>query len=379
MTSIERKENRYQRRKQIREEAKRNYQQKYGSFDNIVDFDNLVKAFLKTRKGVSWKCSIQSYQANLFRNTFRIQDKLRAGKSVIEKTNDFYICERGKVRFIQSVNIKERVVQRAICDECLTPLVTHYTIYDNGASVLKKGFSFAIDRLENHLHSYYRKNKNDGYILKIDFTKYFQNIQHVPLYRMIDKLNIDYKVKILMKSFIDRFGDIGLGLGSQISQMLAIYYINEIEHLIKDQWRYTYYARYMDDSYIIVKTKEEAHELLDKLTLLYEDLGITINLRKTQIISLKHQFTFLKTKFTLTDNGEVIKQSDHSTIKCMRRKLKKFKRFVDDNEMTVEDVYCSLISWKGHMSSKKSYKSIKSIMLLYNELFVKPFNQWIEK
>lgn len=106
----------------------------------------------------------------------------------------------------------------------------------------------------------------------------------------------------------NRFENGGLGLGSQVSQLFAIFYLNSIEHYIKDQLGVKYYTRYMDDSTFIFKTKEECYQMLEILRPLYESLGIKINEKKTKVVPVNKEFTFLKTKFVLTETGAVVRK-----------------------------------------------------------------------
>ena len=158
-------------------------------------------------------------------------------------------------------------------------------------------------------------------------------------------------------------------IGPEDSQIFAIAFPNAIDHLIKDQWRQRYYNRYMDDSYIIFKTKEEAREYLQLLIAEYEKWGIVVNPRKTQIVKLSHGFTFLKTKYYLTETGKVIKKPDHKAIVRERRKLKKQKHLYDAGEMTLEQVSQSYMSWRGSMKSRNAYRSIHSMDKLFYALF----------
>ena len=378
MTSEDRRENRYQRRKQKRIDKRKGFQGTYGSLKNLTDFDNLIHAFTMVKRGVSWKESIQRFDRNLFRNIEYIQDKLDMGESIIHDVHTFYTYERGKLREIRSLSIMERVIQRLICDECLSPIVSHYIIYDNSASIKNRGFDFSIKRICNHIRKFIRENGVGGYILLIDFTKYYDNILHQPLFEMIDKMYIDENLKKIMKAYIRRFeidkeDGKSLGLGSQISQMLAVYYLNEIEHFIKDYCGYKYYGRYMDDSYFIVKTKEEAHEILNLIMPMYEKLGIQVNKKKTQIVKLTHPFVFLKARFHISETGKISLTIDHKSVVRMRRKLKKFKKFYDNNLMDLNMIEQSLQSWIAHAKRYKSHKTIQSMIALYNDLFINPF------
>src|SRR5699024_5999381 len=75
-------------------------------------------------------------------------------------------------------------------------------------------------------------------------------------------------------------------------QMFANIYLNEVDQYIKNQLRCKYYFRYMDDSAILVKTKEEAKYVLEKIqAFLKEKLALELN-SKTQIFKNKQGVNF---------------------------------------------------------------------------------------
>ena len=57
----------------------------------------------------------------------------------------------------------------------------------------------------------------------------------------------------------------GLEIGNYTSQMFANIYLNEIDQYIKHNLKIKYYCRYLDDSIVIVKTKKEAKNALEKI------------------------------------------------------------------------------------------------------------------
>lgn len=58
----------------------------------------------------------------------------------------------------------------------------------------------------------------------------------------------------------------------------------------------------------------------------YAELGIQLNEKKTKIVKLSRGFTFLKTRFILTDTGKVVKKLCRESITRERAKLKKFAK-----------------------------------------------------
>ena len=369
MTSQERREGRYQRRVAARKAKLDALNKKYGDFDKLIDFDNLYECFNLCKRTVAWKGSTQKYEKDLFKNIYQTRQDLINGIPVSRGFHHFTLNERGKVRRIRSVHISERVVQKAVNRGCLLPILSKSLIYDNGASLKNKGVDFHHNELTKHLKEFFKEYGRDGYILLIDFSGYFDNILHNPIFEELDKKIYDKRIVELVKQFILPFGEKSLGLGSETSQILAINYANRIDHYVKEVLHIRGYARYMDDSYLIHHSKEYLEQCLKAITKLCEQLGIVLNPEKTQIIKLTHQFTFLKTKYNLLKSGRVLKRVSRKAVTRMRRKMKKFKKFLDLGLMTLDDINCSYQSWRGYLKRKNSYKTLCSLDKLRDELF----------
>lgn len=64
------------------------------------------------------------------------------------------------------------------CRNVLEPVLERRLIYDNAASRIGKGTDFAITRLHGFMHRMFINGGSEGYFLKCDIAKYFQNINH---------------------------------------------------------------------------------------------------------------------------------------------------------------------------------------------------------
>lgn len=329
----------------------------------------MCNAFRECKKTVSWKASTQKYERNLFKNVYLTRKDIYEGRSISKGFHHFTLNERGKKRNIRSVHISERVVQKSVNKNCLLPILSNSLIHDNGASLKGKGVDFTHKRLTQHLREFYKEYGTEGYILLIDFSGYFDNILHEPIFKDLDKKIFDKRIIELTKQFVVPFGEKSLGLGSETSQILAINYPNYIDHYIKEVLGIRPYARYMDDSYLIHHDKEYLKYCLQEIIRLCNELGIKLNPDKTQIVKLTHQFTFLKTKYSFVENGKVLKRVSRKAVTRMRRKMKKFKRFYDQGVMSLNDINCSYQSWRGYLKRKDSYKSLCSLDKLYHDLF----------
>jgi hypothetical protein len=286
---------------------------------------------------------------------------------------EFDLRERGKVRHIKSIHISERVVQKYLCDQVLVPILSNGLIYDNGASIRGKGTHFALKRFTSHLSKYYRQGKtNEGYALLIDFSGYFDNIDHRILYYLLGKRIKDKKIQNLIKGFISVFGDgQSLGLGSQVSQICSVCYPDMIDHYIKEVMSVKYYGRYMDDMYLINSSKKYLKECLTGIKVLCTKLKIKINDKKTKIVKLSQGIRWLKGSYSLLKTGKILRRPCKDSTKRMRRKLKKFRKLLNEGKMTNRDVWTSYQSWRGNYRRRfNAYYQINNMDRLYNKLFL---------
>lgn len=263
MTSEERREARYQRRKAKRDEARLKRSMTCGDFEEVFSFRHLYLSGKKCCKGVYWKNSTQRYIGNIISNTAKTLRELETNSFHHRGFHEFDIMERGKKRHIRSVHITERAVQKCLCDYCIVPIYSASFIHDNSASLKRRGMDYALRRMVCHLQRHYRKYGLKGGILLYDFHSFFDSAPHEPLFREAEKRLHDPRLRELANSFILDFGEVGLGLGSQVSQTNALLLPNPLDHFFKEVLRIKAYGRYMDDGYAI-------HEDIDYLYLCLE-------------------------------------------------------------------------------------------------------------
>lgn len=371
MTSQERKEARYQRRKALRKAAKEAKYSKADSFDDVFTYGNLYKAYKCCRRGVAWKSSVQKYIATAPLNVLRTHRQLMEGRFRSPGFYEFDLYERGKHRHIRSTVINERVVQRCLCDNCLVPMLGRTFIYDNGASMKYKGYDFTVRRITQHLREHYRKHGREGYILLFDFSKFFDNVSHAIIKGILHKQLTDKKLIALTEHFVDAFGEVGMGLGSQISQVLALASANRLDHYIKEVLRIRGYGRYMDDGYLIHISKAKLQECVKHIKAICDTLGITLNSKKTQIIKLSHGFTWLKIRFYITNTGKIIKKICKRSITRMRVKMKKLHKRWLNGLIDFSDLCSMWQSWKSYAQKFKAYHTIQNMWYLFTKLFYK--------
>lgn len=382
VNSKERHELRYQRRKAKRLKRRYELNMLYGDYDKAISVKELAKAYLICRKNVRWKSSVQRYGFNLYRNTLKTHKKLQAGEDTFKGFYQFNIFERGKKRRIRSIHISERCIEKSLAFNSFVPMMKNSLIYDNSASLKGRGTDYARRRTLKHLRSWYHAHGWNGYVIVGDFSSFFDSIDHDVLLEIISKLFMDKRYFDFVSRSISHYGPRGLGLGSELNQIFAISVPNELDHYIKTVLGIKQYHRYNDDFYLFVETKEEAHKVLESIRAITKKLGITLSERKTYIAKISKGFTFLKKRYIPLPSGKVITKHHRRNITHERRMLKKFKKMIDEGEISYSIVRQQYASWRGYLKHtpasstnyskkyKNEYRTIKQMDELYNRLFI---------
>ena len=351
-------------------------------FMNIFyDANKIYEAGTKAINSASFKYQTQLFETNHLLETAMLLKDLKEWKYKPTKGRKFVIKERGKIRNITTNGMIDKTINHLICDEILSPAISPYLIYDNGASQKNKGVGFHRKRLEVHLHQYYRKYKsNDGYVLLIDFSGYYASIPHNLCLKNIQSFlkNVDpgeaqitlWILKNIFEVFnIDNKNGRGVDIGSQPSQNIGISYPTKIDNYIKIVKGIKYYGRYTDDMYIIHRDKDFLKQLLKEIKEIADNLGLIINPKKTHLCKLSQPFRVLQLQYKLTETGRVVRKIHSKSITRERRRLKAYKRLLDKERLTyneIENIF------KGCMSSNyknMSMKQIENMSQLYYDLF----------
>lgn len=321
-----------------------------GTINAIFSYANLYKSYEQCVKGVKWKQTTQEYMFDTWFRVARLYHSIRNETYKMDKMHFFRLMERGKVRDISALSLKDRIVHKCLCDNYLTPLLSKQLIYDSGATIKNKGILFAKNRIITHLQRYYRKNGTKGYVLRVDFRHYFKSIDHETLYHLLRKNIKDIELQNLCIKMIPKNVK-GLGLGSQISQICAMYYVNDIDHYCKEKLHLTFYSRYMDDICVISNNYQELKNALAVIAKMAKELKLEINNNKTKIYKLENGFTFCKVRYKLTNTGKVLKFITNKSFRSMKNKIR--------HNVDVKNIMPSWESYVKWFDSYNKYKAFK--------------------
>ena len=317
-------------------------------FDKAIEFGNLYKALKKSCRNVRWKDSVVGYEANGLKNTYHLRQDLLRGRYKISPYQHFTVYEPKK-REIVATRLRDRQVQKALCMAGLYDDITEHLIHDNGACQTGKGTDFTLDRMTAHLRRYYLEHGTEGWVLKCDIRKFFPSTPHEVAKRAIRKRVSDDRAAQAVCDVIDSFeGDVGIGLGSQISQLVELAVLDDLDHFIKERLRIKHYLRYMDDFVLIHPDKSYLQECRKQIAERVGALELELN-QKTTLYPLKQGVRMMNWRFVIAaDTGRILRYMNGKKLGKQRRKMKKLMAKERAGLLAEGTTRNSFIAWRAN-------------------------------
>lgn len=306
-------------------------------YNNIVTYSNIGNVFNILIKNINNKKYLYNYIK--YKNCFimDILERLYNNNYIFSKYNIFLIKDK-KYRIIMSECISDKIVNYFISYYILTPNL-RCLIYSTVATRKKKGCEYAYKLFNKYI---YKLGINDEIISIVN-----KEIDRV------NKLNIsskekDIKIKELRSIPLYRSG-IGLSIGCLTNQILANFYLHDIDIYIKEKLKCKYYIRYMDDLIILDKDKSKLKKWFKNIESKLNDIDLEIN-KKSNIYKLAVGVFFLGYTYKVNNNKVIIKYNK-KTISNINKRLKYLKKY------NYNKYILSLNSYKGYF--KRSNTKLK--------------------
>lgn len=367
-------------------------------YDKELTLKNIHQAYNNIYRACKNKKEIHNFQLNKNANLWDIYILLKNKKYEFENFKIFIITDP-KYRLIMSEYVKDKVVNHFVAQFYLSKYLDSSLIYANVATRKNKGTKVAAELFKKFV------TKN-SYILKIDIKKFFYNIDHEIALSLVEKKIKDKNVIDLLKNIMDstdnpainktiklikkhEIGVVknlkitnsekeikvesinnipeytpgrGLPIGNMTSQILAVYYLNELDHFIKEELKIKKYVRYMDDLVLIDEDKFRLQNILPKILDKLKDYKLEAN-DKTRIYCLKNGAEFLGYKYKYLGDKLIIKYNQQ-TLKRINRRLKQKKK------ISIDDYLQSIGSYWGYFKEsntklKRKYEIVSKLTEKY--------------
>lgn len=304
--------------------------------------NNILLAYNEVLKNTNNKnrvCKLRDYKSLYI---YRVYNTLTSKSYQVGPYNEFTIYEP-KERHIVSQNLEDKIINHLVARFILYPAILPCLLDVNVASRKDMGTNKGLK-----ISYYFQKTCNikytSYYILKCDISKFFASINHDILKQKIFKRIKDKDALKIVFDIIDSNTE-GLFIGSMTSQILAIFYLNDMDHFIKEKLKIKYYIRYQDDFLLYHPSKNYLKYCLKEIEKFLKSENLTLN-SKTRIYKNTNNFLFL---------GRNCKHY-YARYRNVKRKLKSKYILYTNNKLELNSLCSSIICYKSLCKNLKLKK-----------------------
>ena len=301
-------------------------------YENICKLENIQSCYREVCKNTRNKTRVENLKQYKSIYISRIYNTLTEKSYTVGPYNKFVIFEP-KRREIVSQNVHDKIINHLVARFILYPAILPCLIDSNVASRKDMGTSQGLSYARNFgrkcLTTY-----GKYYVLKCDISKFFASIDHDILKKKVLKRIKDKDALKIIFDIIDSNSK-GLYIGSMTSQILAVFYLNDMDHFIKETLKIKYYVRYQDDFLLFHPSKEYLKFCLIQLRDFLKKEHLTLN-TKTRIYKNTNNFLFLGRN----SNGK------YSRYRNIKRKLKNKLFLYKNGNIPLNSFICSLTCYR---------------------------------
>ena len=336
-------------------------------FFNSINYEKMYKAYLNARKSKRYRRDIILFNLRYEEKISLICKKIKNGKYNFGDFKEFYVYDPKKRRIL-AAPFEDRIVHTWYVKEFIEKIFVPIFASSSYACIKGKGMHKCALDVKKAMYNVSKKNIN-AYVVKMDVAKFFDNIDRNILFDIIkrkvsDKEFLNFTKNLLNSSKkYDKKENISIPIGNFSSQMFGNIYLNEVDRYAKEVLKCKYYFRYMDDTCIICKNKEEAKYVLFKLTVFYaEKLHLLLN-NKTDIFPLKNGVNFCGYKITNKGYMNLRNKGKKRFIK----KVKRLRKLIKEGKITVNNAKISIAGNIGYIKIANVDKLINKYLYLNND------------
>ncbi len=255
--------------------------------DQIADLHNLAESAYAAGKGKRQRPEVAAFFADWEGSLERLQDGVLSGTLPRGCYRAFSVRDP-KCRLIHAPCFEDRVFHHALFAYA-GPVLERAMVDTSFACRAGKGPLAAVQRAQSAMRRW-------PWYVKVDVRGYFDSIDHA---RLLDLLARRFKgAPVLMlfervlATYCTRSGK-GLPIGTLASQYFANYYLDALDRLILEQLGARDHVRYMDDSVWWCDDREQAKEMLRRVSTFAREVCLVEIKETAQINHSRHGLSFL--------------------------------------------------------------------------------------
>ena len=316
--------------------------------------ENITLAIRKAAKGKRDRKRVKMILNNIGEYVSYYQSFALRYKHRHKRPKKIFDGIRQKVREIIVPSFDEQVLHHMVVN-VLEPIIMRGIYEHVHGSIPKRGPIQGKRQLEKWIR---KDKKNCRYCLKMDIRHFFGSIPHDRLLKYIRKYIRDKQFVSILEEIITTT-DVGLPLGFHTSHWLANWYLQGLDHYIKEQLGAVYYMRYMDDMVILGSNKRKLHKMRMAIgEYLHEELGLELK-GNYQVYNLEYVDKHGEVRgrdldymgFRFKHNRTIMRKA------IMLRMCRKARRIHNKDKPTVHDCkqMMSALSWLKNTDSYGMY------------------------
>lgn len=302
-------------------------------YANICKLENIISAYDEVCRNTRNKRKVFNFRNYKCIYISRIYNTLINKTYEVGPYNVFTIYEPKKRRIV-SQGISDKIVNHLVSRHILIPAIESKLLPCNVASRdgmgTKAGVSFVKE-----FHRICKIKYGTYYILKCDISKFFASINHDILKKKLLKVIKDKDAISILFKIIDSEEN-GLGIGNMTSQVLAVFYLNDFDHFVKEVLKIKYYVRYQDDFLLFHNSKHYLKYCLEKITEFLVTENLELN-KKTRIYKSTNNFIYLGRD----------KKGKYVRYRNIGRKLKKRKILYNSGLINLSSLSSTILCYKN--------------------------------
>jgi RNA-directed DNA polymerase len=224
-------------------------------YEKIISIENLMIADAKAQKGKSKQYGVKIHNQNQEANIIKLHEMLKNKTYQTSEYSIFKVFEPKERDVYRLPFFPDRITHHAIMNVLEEMFVSVFT-NDSYSCIKGKGIHAASKKVKKAL----KDISGTTYCLKLDITKFYPNVDHDILKKLLRKKIKDRELLWLLDGIIDSAE--GLPIGNYLSQYFANFYLTYFDHWIKEVKKVKYYFRYADDIVVLMDNKKDLHQLL---------------------------------------------------------------------------------------------------------------------
>jgi len=309
-----------------------------------------------------------------------------------------FLVTKPRLREIFAAEFRDRIIHHYL-DLRIRPIIEKDLIETTCSNRVGKGVEYAVKSLDNSIRVVSNNYTRDCWICKMDLKGFFMSINKPYIKKLVinyiknrykgeDIETVIYLTDVtlsncpeqncVLKTAWERWdelpkskskfyigGDYGLTIGDLISQLLANFLLNELDHYVTETLGFRHYTRYVDDFVIVHESKDDLLRAVPLIREKLKEAGVTLHPNKFYIQHYKKGVEFV---------GSIVKPHriyvHNRTIHNAFVAVEKLNR-ITPTPVALEDFRAVINSYLGFMKNRATYNIRKRLIETINGTWMK--------